>query len=239
MLLKIEDIHTYYGFSYILQGISFEVDQGEAVALLGRNGAGKTTTLRSIVGVTPPREGKIFFDGTNIAGLPAYEIVRKGIAIIPDTRRIIPNITVDENLRLAMLKDKEKDRSRQKSLIDMAYSYFPRLKERANNLGSALSGGEQQMLAIARGLVAEPKLMLVDEPPEGLMPTLVEMIGDKLKELRETGLTMLLVETNLDVAFKVAQRVYVMEKGLIKFSGTKTDLLGNHEIQQRYLGVSV
>jgi branched-chain amino acid transport system ATP-binding protein len=237
MLLKVEDIHTYYGFSYILQGISFEVDQGEAVALLGRNGVGKTTTLKSIIGVTPPRAGKIFFDGTNIAGMAPYEIVRKGIAIIPDTRRIIPNITVHENLKLAMLKNK--DKKEQKPLLDMAYSYFPQLRDRANNLGASLSGGEQQMLAIARGLVAKPKLMLIDEPTEGLMPTLVEMITEKLKELQETGLTMLLVETNLDVAFKVAQRVYVMEKGLIKYSGPKDELLRSPDIQQKYLGVSV
>jgi len=236
MLLKVEDIHTYYGFSYILQGISFEVDQGEAVALLGRNGVGKTTTLKSIIGVTPPRAGKIFFDGANIAGMAPYEIVRKGIAIIPDTRRIIPNITVHENLKLAMLKNK--DKKEQKPLLEMAYSYFPRLRERANNLGASLSGGEQQMLAIARGLVAKPKLMLIDEPTEGLMPTLVEMIAEKLKELQETGLTMLLVETNLDVALKVAQRVYVMEKGLIKYSGPKDELLRSPEVQQKYLGVS-
>jgi len=237
MLLKVEDIHTYYGFSYILQGISFEVDQGEAVALLGRNGAGKTTTLKSIIGVAPPRSGKIFFDGTDIAGLATHNIVSGGIAIIPDTRRIIPNITVYENLKLAMLKNK--DKKGEKALVEMAYEYFPRLRDRANVLGGSLSGGEQQMLAIARGLVAKPKLMLVDEPTEGLMPTLVEMIAEKLIELQQTGLTMLLVETNLDVAFQVAQRVYVMEKGLIKFSGTKDELLGNHEIQQRYLGVSV
>jgi branched-chain amino acid transport system ATP-binding protein len=239
MLLKVEDIHTYYGFSYILQGVSFEIGQGEAVALLGRNGVGKTTTLRSIIGVTPPKEGKILFDGANIAGLASYEIVRKGIAIIPDTRRIIPNITVEDNLVLAMLKDRDKDKRRRQSLIDMAYGYFPRLRERRNNLGSMLSGGEQQMLAIARALVAEPKLMLIDEPTEGLMPTLVETIADNLKELLKTGLTMLLVETNLDVAFAVAQRVYVMEKGTIKFSGTKEELLKSPEIQHRYLGVSV
>ena len=237
MLLKVEDIHTYYGYSYILQGISFEVEQGEAVALLGRNGAGKTTTLKSIMGVTPPRSGKILFAGSDIAGLPSYQVARRGIAIIPDTRRIIPNITVHENLKLAMLKTVQKNQ--ETSLLEMAYNYFPRLKERSGNPGAALSGGEQQMLALARSLVASPKLMLIDEPTEGLMPTLVETIGDRLRELRETGLTMLLVETNLDVAFKVAQRVYVMEKGLIKFQGTKKELLESQEIQEKYLGVSV
>ena len=236
MLLKVDGIHTYYGFSYILQGISLEINEGEAVALLGRNGAGKTTTLRSIIGVTPPRSGKIFFEGTDIAGLASYKIVRKGIAIIPDTRRIIPNITVRDNLKLAMLKNK--DKGEEKSLLEMAYGYFPRLRDRANNLGAALSGGEQQMLAIARGLVAKPKLMLVDEPTEGLMPTLVEEITDRLIKLQRSGLTMLLVETNLDVALRVASRVYVMEKGQIKFHGTKEDLVNNIDIQQSYLGVS-
>lgn len=237
MLLKVDGIHTYYGFSYILQGISLEVNEGEVVALLGRNGAGKTTTLRSIIGVTPPRSGKIFFEGTDIAGMAPHNIVRKGIAIIPDTRRIIPNITVNDNLRLAMLKNREK--GEEKSLLEMAYGYFPRLRDRASNLGALLSGGEQQMLAIARGLVAKPKLMLVDEPTEGLMPTLVEMITDRLIKLQQSGLTMLLVETNLDVALKMASRVYVMEKGQIKFNGSKEELLGSLDIQQRYLGVSV
>ncbi len=237
MLLKVDGIHTYYGFSYILQGISLEVNEGEVVALLGRNGAGKTTTLRSIIGVTPPRSGKIFFEGTDIAGMAPHNIVRKGIAIIPDTRRIIPNITVNDNLRLAMLKNREK--GEEKSLLEMAYGYFPRLRDRANNLGAALSGGEQQMLAIARGLVAKPKLILVDEPTEGLMPTLVEMITDRLVKLQQSGLTMLLVETNLDVALKMASRVYVMEKGQIKFNGSKEELLRSLDIQQRYLGVSV
>jgi len=237
MLLKVEDIHTYYGFSYVLQGISLEVDQGEAVALLGRNGVGKTTTLKSIIGVVPPRAGQIFFEGSNIVGLAPYQTVRRGIAIIPDTRRIIPNITVYENLKLAMLKNK--DPKEEKDLVEMAYSYFPRLRERANVLGGALSGGEQQMLAIARALVSKPKLMLVDEPTEGLMPTLVEMIAEKLKELQRSGLTMLLVETNLDVALKVADRVYVMEKGQVRFSGSRDELLRNPEIQQKYLGVSI
>jgi branched-chain amino acid transport system ATP-binding protein len=237
MLLKVEDIHTYYGFSYVLQGISLEVDQGEAVALLGRNGVGKTTTLKSIIGVAPPRAGQIFFEGSNIVGLAPYQIVRRGIAIIPDTRRIIPNITVYENLKLAMLKNK--DPKEEKDLVEMAYSYFPRLRERANVLGGALSGGEQQMLAIARALVSKPKLMLVDEPTEGLMPTLVEMIAEKLKELQRSGLTMLLVETNLDVALKVADRVYVMEKGQVRFSGSRDELLRSPEIQQKYLGVSI
>jgi len=237
MLLSIEDIHVYYGFSYVLQGVSLEIDQGEAVVLLGRNGAGKTTTFKSIMGFLPPKTGKILFDGVNICGMAPFQIAGRGISLVPDTRRIIPNITVYENLKLAMLKNSEKDKK--KYLLDMAYGYFPRLKDRAHNLGAALSGGEQQMLAIARSLVSDPKLMLIDEPTEGLMPTLVRMITEKMKELQKTGITMLCIETNLDVAFEIAERVYIMEKGVIKFRGRRDELLGNVEIQQKYLGVHV
>jgi branched-chain amino acid transport system ATP-binding protein len=236
MLLKVDDIHTYYGRSYVLQGVSLEVNKGEAVALSGRNGAGKTTTLKSIMGTQPPRAGKITFEDQVISGLLPYQISRKGIAFIPDTRRIIPNLTVYQNLKLAMLKDKEKNREQ---LLELAYTYFPQLKERLNNMGSMLSGGEQQMLAIARGLVASPKLMLIDEPTEGLMPILVQTLAKNLKELAQNGLTMLLVETNLQVALEVAQRVYILEKGVIKFSSTSAQLRQDRETQQRYLGVHV
>jgi branched-chain amino acid transport system ATP-binding protein len=236
MLLKVDDIHTYYGRSYVLQGVSLEVNKGEAVALSGRNGAGKTTTLKSIMGTQPPRAGKILFEDEDISGLPPYQISRRGIAIVPDTRRIIPNLTVYQNLKLAMLKDKEKDREK---LLELAYNYFPQLKQRLTNMGSMLSGGEQQMLAIARGLVANPKLMLIDEPTEGLMPILVQALAQNLKELARNGLTMLLVEANLQVALEVAQRVYILEKGVIKYSSTSAQLLQDRETQQRYLGVHV
>lgn len=236
MLLKVDDIHTYYGRSYVLQGVSLEVNKGEAVALSGRNGAGKTTTLKSIMGTQPPRAGKIMFEDQVISGLPPYQIARKGIAFIPDTRRIIPNLTVYQNLKLAMLKDKEKNREQ---LLELAYTYFPQLKQRLTNMGSMLSGGEQQMLAIARGLVANPKLMLIDEPTEGLMPILVQALAQNLKGLARDGLTMLLVEANLQVALEVAQRVYILEKGVIKFSSTSAQLLEDRETQQRYLGVHV
>lgn len=236
MLLKVDDIHTYYGRSYVLQGVSLEVNKGEAVALSGRNGAGKTTTLKSIMGTQPPRAGKITFGDEVISGLLPYQISRQGIAFIPDTRRIIPNLTVYQNLKLAMLKDKEKNREQ---LLELAYTYFPQLKQRVTNMGSMLSGGEQQMLAIARGLVANPKLMLIDEPTEGLMPILVHTLAKNLKELAQNGLTMLLVEANLQVALEVAQRVYIIEKGVIKFSSTSAQLLQDRETQQRYLGVHV
>jgi branched-chain amino acid transport system ATP-binding protein len=237
MLLRVEDIHTYYGPSYILQGVSLEISEGEAVALVGRNGAGKTTTLKSIMGAPAPRAGRIVFDGSDLAGMRPYQIARRGISLIPDTRRIIPNLTVRENLKIAMLRDR--GRSGEASLLELAYGYFPRLRERATVLGGSLSGGEQQMLAVARALVAKPRLMLIDEPTEGLMPALVEMIADKLVELARSGVTMLCVETNLDVALRIAQRVYVMEKGLIRFSGTRDEFAGNTEVQQRYLGVLV
>jgi branched-chain amino acid transport system ATP-binding protein len=237
MLLSVENIHTYYGASYVLQGVSLEVAEGETVVLLGRNGAGKTTTLKSIMGVPAPRSGRIVFDGADIASLRPYQIARRGISLIPDTRRIIPNLTVYENLKIAMLKDGR--RRDEASRVEMAYGYFPRLAERAGLAGGSLSGGEQQMLAIARALVARPKLMLIDEPTEGLMPVLVATIAEKLAELAKNGMTMLCVETNLDVALRIAQRVYVMEKGLIAFSGTKDDFVRNVEVQHRYLGVLV
>jgi branched-chain amino acid transport system ATP-binding protein len=236
-LLHVDDIHTYYGPSYVLQGVSLEVAEGEAVVLLGRNGAGKTTTLKSIMGVPAPRSGRVVFDGADIAGRRPYEIARRGISLVPDTRRIIPNLSVYENLKLAMLKDGR--RRQEATLLEMAYGYFPRLAERASLAGGSLSGGEQQMLAIARALVARPKLLLIDEPTEGLMPVLVATIAEKLADLARDGMTMLCVETNLDVAIRIAQRVYVMEKGLVTFSGTKDDFVRNVEVQQRYLGVLV
>jgi branched-chain amino acid transport system ATP-binding protein len=236
MLLKVEDIHTYYGRSYVLQGVTLEVARGEAVALLGRNGVGKTTTLKSIMGTQPPRSGRILFENEHISGLPPYQIARKGIAIVPDTRRIITNLTVYENLKLAMLKDRERNRE---ELLEMAFTYFPRLKDRLNNKGGMLSGGEQQMLAIARGLVSVPRLMLIDEPTEGLSPILVQDLAKNLKALQQTGLTMLLVEANLQVALGIAQRVYILEKGTIRLNCTTDQLLENKETQKRYLGVSV
>jgi len=236
MLLKVDNIHTYYGRSYVLQGVSLEVDMGEAVALSGRNGAGKTTTLKSIIGTQPPRAGKILFEDEEITRLPPYQISRKGIAFIPDTRRIIPNLTVYENLKLAMLKCRQKNPAQ---LLDLAYTYFPQLKNRLTNMGSMLSGGEQQMLAIARGLVAGPKMMLIDEPTEGLMPLLVQTLSRNLRELAQNGLTMLLVEANLHVALEVAQRVYIIEKGVVKHKSTSAELLQDRKTQQRYLGVHI
>ena len=237
MLLKVNNIHTYYASSHILQGVSLEVDRGEAIALLGRNGVGKTTTLMSIMGNPAPRSGEILLNDENIAGMPSHEVARRGLTLIPDSRRIFPNLTVEENLKLATLKQKKKHKENESLAI--AYDYFPQLKERVKQLGGSLSGGELQMLAVARGLVSSPKVMLVDEPTEGLMPLLVEFITERLKTLQKDGLTMLLVETKLEIAFEIAQRVYIMEKGVIKFHGTSDQLLENREIQDKYLGVKV
>lgn len=237
MFLEIENIHTYYGSSHVLQGVSIAVEKGEVVSLLGRNGAGKTTTLRSIMGLNPPRQGSISFLGENIASLPTHLISQKGIAFIPEDRRIVPNLTVYENLKLGMLKNKNKNKDRMNELLERSFAYFPRIKERLNQEGKSLSGGEQQMLAIIRGLVADPDLMLVDEPTEGLMPRLVENLANVLSEINRAGVTVLLVEQNMEVALSISNRVYVLDEGQIQFQGTPETLAENQEIQQKFLGV--
>ncbi len=234
-LLTVEDLHTYYGEAHILQGISLTVGEGEVVTLIGRNGAGKTTTLRSIMGVARPSQGRIRFDHDEIAGLGPHEIARRGIAWVPEERRILPNLTVRDNLRLAMLGAGVRDD--QDTLVAEVFEFFPRLKERAEYRGRFLSGGEQQMLAIARGLVARPKLMLVDEPTEGLAPMLVQNLTAILGEISRRGGTILLVEQNLDVALALSSRLYVVDQGCIQFEGTPDDLRREPLVQQRFLGV--
>ena len=216
MILEVQGIHTYYGQSHILQGVSFEVEKGEIVTLLGRNGAGKTTTLKSILGIVAPRSGQITFLGEKISGLPPHVISQKGISFVPEERRIIPGLTVFENLKLAMLKNKDRSKTKEKEILDRVMEIFPRLKDRLQQEGASLSGGEQQMLAIGRGLVSQPELMLVDEPTEGLMPILVQRIGEVLKEIQENGVTILLVEQNMEMDFEISQRAYVIEEGVIK-----------------------
>jgi branched-chain amino acid transport system ATP-binding protein len=237
-MLKVENIHTYYGPSHVLQGVSLRVEEGEIVALLGRNGAGKTTTLKSIMGVTPARRGRITFQGKDITRTPTHQIARAGIALVPDDRRIFPNLTVAENLRMGMLKDQRRDGREAEALLRQVFTHFPRLQERIAQVGKSLSGGEQQMLAIARGLVARPKLMLVDEPTEGLMPVLVQGLTEILRQINRDGVTILLVEQDLDVALSLASRGYVIDQGVIQFQGTTQEIRANREIQQRYLGVS-
>src|SRR5205814_9346907 len=234
-LLTLDDVHTYYGEAHILQGVSLTVGEREVVTLIGRNGAGKTTTLRSIMGVARPSQGRIRFGNDEIAGLGPHEVARRGIAWIPEERRVLPNLTVYDNLRLAMLGAGVRDG--QDTLVAEVFEFFPRLKERLEYRGRFLSGGEQQMLAIARGLVARPKLMLVDEPTEGLAPILVQNLTAILGEISRRGSTILLVEQNLEVALALSHRLYVMDQGRVRFEGTPEALRREPAIQQRFLGV--
>jgi len=223
-MLSLENVNTYYGYSHILQGVSLEVRQGEIVVLLGRNGVGKTTTMKTIMGIQPPKTGKVVFMGENIAGLPPYRIAQKGISMIPEDRRVIPGLTVYENLKLgSLVRTKTKDRE---GLFEMVFDYFPRLKERTKQDAGKLSGGEQQMLTIARGLMSQPKLMLIDEPSEGLAPLLVQEIMKIIKKLQKDGVTILLVEQHVEMAMRLSekQRAYIMEKGQIRMTGNLEEL---------------
>src|SRR5437867_529732 len=216
-LLAVEDLHTYYGEAQILQGVSMTVGEGEVVTLIGRNGAGKTTTLRSIMGVARPRRGRVVLRGEDVTGLGSHEISRRGIAWVPEERRVLPNLTVLENLRLGALGA---GRDNGAASFDDVLAFFPRLRERIAQKGRFLSGGEQQMLAIARGLVARPRIMLVDEPTEGLAPLLVENPTGILREANRRGTTILLVEQTLDAALALSHRLYVTDQGRIQFAGS-------------------
>ena len=232
-LLVLDDVHTYYGEAHILQGVSLSVREGEVVTLIGRNGAGKTTTLRSIMGIARARRGHVRLRGQDITGRPTHEIAREGIAWVPEERRVLPNLTVVENLRLGWLARG----GGSAGSVEEVFEYFPRLRERMGHRGRFLSGGEQQMLAIARALVARPSVMLVDEPTEGLAPLLVQSLTEILASINRRGTTIMLVEQSLEVALKLAHRVYVMDQGRIQFEGTPEDLRRDPAIQQRFLGV--
>ncbi|MGH7312087.1 MAG: ABC transporter ATP-binding protein [Candidatus Rokuibacteriota bacterium] len=234
-LLALEAVHTYYGEAHILQGVSLTVGEGECVTLIGRNGAGKTTTLLSILGIVPPRRGAIRLAGADITQLPTHHIVRGGVAWVPEERRVLPNLTVLENLRLGMLRGAGADGV--EARLEEVFGYFPRLRERIEHRGRQLSGGEQQMLAIARALVARPRVMLVDEPTEGLAPLLVQNLTEILGAINRAGTTILLVEQTLEVALALAHRVYVMDQGRIQFEGTPEQLRRDPTIQQRFLEV--
>ena len=227
-LLAVEDLHTYYGEAHILQGVSIKVGEGEVVTLIGRNGAGKTTTLRSIMGVARPRRGRVAFRGEDVTRLPPHEIARRGIAWVPEERRVLPNLTVLENLRLGALGA---GRANGASDFDEVLAFFPRLRERIDSKGRFLSGGEQQMLAIARGLVARPRLMLVDEPTEGLAPLIVREVGRIVAELKREGLSILLVEQNLPLALSVADTVHVLSRGQIVHSSAPAALMANEAVK--------
>ena len=229
-MLDVEAIHTYYGDSHVLHGVSLRVGPGEAVALLGRNGAGKTTAIRSIVGFTPPRAGRVVFEGQAIERWPAYRIARRGLALVPQGRRIFAPLSVRENLLLGARAEGW--------TLERVFTLFPRLREREGQSGGTLSGGEQQMLAIGRALLTNGRLLLLDEPSEGLAPIIVREIGRILQALKAERLSLLLVEQNYHLALRVADRVYVMNKGQIVYEGTPAGLEANEEIKRRYLGVA-
>jgi branched-chain amino acid transport system ATP-binding protein len=233
-VLELSDIHTLYGESHVLQGISLNVDQGSVVALLGRNGMGKTTTIRSIIGLTPPRSGMVRFKGKDITGLQPFQIAQLGIGYIPQGRHIFRSLTVKENLTMSA---RNIERPGAWSL-DRAYSFFPILKERANLMGTLLSGGEQQMLNIARALMTNPDLLLMDEPSEGLAPIIVREIGRIIGQLKQSGFSILLVEQNLAMALSVADYAYVISKGTIVYKSTPEELEKKDEVKNIYLGVS-
>jgi len=235
-LLAVDELHAYYEHSHVVQGVSLHVDAGEIVGLVGRNGAGKTTTLKAIMGVVRARPGRVRLSGVDITQLPTHEIARAGLTLVPEDRRIFPSLTVAENLRVASLA--VRDGGAPRATLAQVLEYFPRLRERLDHTGEHLSGGEQQMLALARGLLAQPRLMLVDELTGGLMPLLVESLMAILQRIRERGMTVLLVEQDLGVVLDLADRCYVLDQGRIQFHGTANELRENRDIQQRYLGVS-
>ncbi len=233
-MLELVDIHTYYGESHVLQGVSLKVDEGSVVALLGRNGMGKTTIVHSIIGFTPPRRGRVIFKGKEITGAQPYQIPRMGMALIPQGRRIFPSLSVKENLTMAA-RGGEKGEAWS---LDRVYSLFPILKERANLKGNLLSGGELQMLTIGRALMTNPELLLMDEPSEGLAPLIVRELGSTIKQLHRSGLSILLVEQNIRLALAVADYVYVVNKGMIVHECTPEELESNEEVKEIYLGVA-
>ena len=232
-ILRLDDVHTYYGAIHALKGVSIEVRRGEVVTLIGANGAGKSTTLRSINGLNHPRQGSIRFEGRDITHAPPHEVVRLGIAQSPEGRRLFPSLTVDEHLKIAA-RNGSGERSWTKERV---YDLFPRLAERKRNGGAELSGGEQQMLAIGRALLGNPALLIMDEPSEGLAPTVVDTLVETMKKLEEEGLAILLIEQKLDVATSVATRQLVMVGGEIALETTASQLASDAEMQRRYLGV--
>lgn len=230
-MLEVDGVHTFYGLSHILFDVSLRVAAGEAVCLLGRNGAGKTTTLRSIMGVLTPTRGHVRFKGEDVTATPPHMLARMGMAYVPDDRRIFADLTVGENLDIATRApdgQRRWDRGR-------VYDLFPVLKEKEAHKGGHLSGGEQKMLAIARALVGNPDLLLLDEPMEGLAPLLVRALEDRIRTLKATGLTVLLAEQNVHSALRLADRCYVIDDGRIRYEGTVEDLKGNEEIRRKYL----
>jgi branched-chain amino acid transport system ATP-binding protein len=236
-MLEVRDIHTYYGDSYVLQGVSLKADRGTVVAVLGRNGMGKTTLMRSIIGFTPPRRGQLWFKGVDVTRMPSYRIAQMGMGIIPQGRRIFPSLSVRENLDIAARRQSAKGSASKRWTPARVFGLFPRLQERLLHPGGALSGGEQQMLASARALIGNPDFLLLDEPTEGLAPLLVRELGRVIRQLKEEGLSMLLVEQNLPFALQLADYVYVMSKGRIVYESPPHILAQNEEVKARHLGI--
>jgi len=230
-VLEVEDAHTYYGESHVLQGVSLHVAEGEVLAILGRNGMGKTTLIRSVIGFTPPRRGAVRFKGDDITRWPPYRMVEAGMALVPQGRRVFPSLTVSENLEVARSGSG-------RWTIDRVHELFPRLRERGGNRANKLSGGEQQMLAIGRALMSNPDLLLLDEPTEGLAPLLVREVGRVIQQLKREGLSILLVEQNLPLALSVADRIHILSRGRIVHSSRPEELLANEDVKSRYLGLT-
>ena len=238
MLLEVKGLNTYYGDSHALQDMSLNVKDGEIVALLGRNGMGKTTTMKSIMGLLKPKSGSVFFQGKDITGFAPYKVARAGVGYVPEERRIFPNLPVLDNLKMGIKHGKEFQSGGQNQwTFERIYKHFPFMKERSNQKGALLSGGEQQMLTIARTLMGNPELLMVDEPTEGLAPVMVEEVRDVLAEINKTGVSILLIEHNLKVALHLANRVYLMGKAHLGFTGTVEELEANPEIKAKYLEV--
>lgn len=231
-ILEVENIHTYYGEAYVLQGLSLTLEQGEIVGVLGRNGVGKSTLVNSIVGFNPPRQGRILFKGEDITHISSFETVRRGMGLVPQGRRVFPTLSVEENLLVAA-----RSPERHHWTLDRVYKLFPRLEERRDQRSKTLSGGEQQMLAIARGLMTNPDCVIMDEPSEGLAPIIIQGLWEAIGELKKQGLSILLVEQNAALAIKLVDNVHIMSKGQVVYSGRPQDLDADEQTKSTYLGI--
>ncbi|GGX14842.1 ABC transporter ATP-binding protein [Pigmentiphaga litoralis] len=234
-MLHIQDLHAWYGEAHVLQGVNLQVNQGELVCLVGRNGAGKTTTVKSVAGLMTKVKGSIRFDGQEILGLPAHARYARGLAYVPEERRIVPGLTVRENIRLGLLRSPL--HARESEIIDEIADTFPRLKERLDQQAVTMSGGEQQMLTIARAMAAKPKFVLLDEPSEGIMPLLVDEMFEYFTALKKSGVTILLIEQNVELALRIADRAYILDQGEVVYANDATAMLADASIQERYCAV--
>ena len=234
-MLKVDQLNAWYDHSHVIQGLSFEVNRGEIVTLMGRNGAGKTSTLRTIMGLLEKCKGQVSFDGQDLLSLPPHARYHLGLAYVPEERRIVAGLTVLENLQLGLLASAK--RGEMNAMVDEIAQTFPRLKERLQQDGTSLSGGEQQMLAIARAMMAKPRMILMDEPSEGIMPLLVDEMFELFARMKQQGTTILLVEQNVERALKISNRAYILEQGKIVHQGLASDLLADAEIQEKYCAV--